>query len=125
METWNVRSMNQGKLYMIKQEMATVNINIIGISELKWTRMGGLIQMTIISINTTVGEKPLEEMKWTLKPKSLKCSTWVQSQNQQNDLGSFMMTFVNNNQQRGLLENIEVTKTLPYQQVVLQKLVSR
>ena len=110
---------------MIKQEMARVNINIIGISELKWTRMGGLIQMTIISINTTVGEKPLEEMKWTLKPKSLKCSTWVQSQNQQNDLGSFMMTFVNNNQQRGLLENTEVTKTLPYQQVVLQKLVSR
>ena len=33
--------MNQGKLDMIKQEMARVNINIIGISELKWTRMGG------------------------------------------------------------------------------------
>ena len=81
--------------------------------------------MTIISINTTVGENPLEEMKWTLKPKSLKCSTWVQYQNQQNDLGSFMMTSVNNNQQRGLLENTEVTKTPPYQQVVLQKFVSR
>ena len=36
--TWNVRSMNKGKL--IKQEMATVNINILGISELKWTGMG-------------------------------------------------------------------------------------
>ena len=38
--TWNVRSMNQGKLEVLKQEMARVNINILGISELKWTRMG-------------------------------------------------------------------------------------
>ena len=38
--TWNVRSMNQGKLEAVKQEMATVNINIVGISELKWTGMG-------------------------------------------------------------------------------------
>ena len=38
-ETWNVRSMNQGKLEVVKQEMARVNINILGISELKWTRM--------------------------------------------------------------------------------------
>ena len=38
--TWNVSSMNQGKLEVIKQEMARVNIDILGISELKWTRMG-------------------------------------------------------------------------------------
>ena len=38
--TWNVRSMNQGKLDMVKQEMARVNINILGISKLKWTGMG-------------------------------------------------------------------------------------
>ena len=38
--TWNVSSMNQGKLEVIKQEMARVNINILGISELKWTGMG-------------------------------------------------------------------------------------
>ena len=38
--TWNVRSMNQGKLDMVKQEMARVNINILGISELKWDRNG-------------------------------------------------------------------------------------
>ena len=38
--TWNVRSMNQGKLEMLKQEMARVNINILEISELKWTGMG-------------------------------------------------------------------------------------
>ena len=37
--TWNVRSMNQGKLEVVKQEMARVNIKIIGISEPKWTRM--------------------------------------------------------------------------------------
>ena len=39
--TWNVRSMNQGKLEVVKQEMARVNVNILGISELKWTGMGG------------------------------------------------------------------------------------
>ena len=38
--TWTVRSMNQGKLEVVKQEMARVNINILGISELKWTGMG-------------------------------------------------------------------------------------
>ena len=38
--TWNVRSMNQGKLEMVKQEMPRVNINILGISKLKWTEMG-------------------------------------------------------------------------------------
>ena len=38
--TWNVRSMNQGKLEVAKQEMERANINIFGISELKWTRMG-------------------------------------------------------------------------------------
>ena len=37
--TWNVRSVNQGKLEMVKQEMATVNVNILGISKLKWTGM--------------------------------------------------------------------------------------
>ena len=39
-ETWNVKSMNQGKLEVAKQEMARVNIDILGISELKWTAMG-------------------------------------------------------------------------------------
>ena len=38
--TWNVRSTNQGKLEVVKQGMAKVNINILRISELKWTRMG-------------------------------------------------------------------------------------
>ena len=38
--TWNVRSMNQGKLEAVKQEMARVNIDILGISELTWTGIG-------------------------------------------------------------------------------------
>ena len=38
--TWNVRSMNQGKLEVVKQEMARVNVDILGISELKWSGMG-------------------------------------------------------------------------------------
>ena len=38
--TWNVRSMNQGKLGVVKEEMARVNVNILGISKLKWTGMG-------------------------------------------------------------------------------------
>ena len=37
---WNVRSMNQGKLEMVKQEMTRVNVDILGISEVKWTGMG-------------------------------------------------------------------------------------
>ena len=37
--TWNVRSMNRGKLEVVKQEMARVNIDVLGISELKWTGM--------------------------------------------------------------------------------------
>ena len=39
--TWTVRSMNQGKLEVLKEEMARVNIDILGITELKWTGMGG------------------------------------------------------------------------------------
>ena len=53
--------MNQGKLEVVKQEMARVNIDILGISGLRWIGMGELTQMTIIS--TTVGKNPLEEME--------------------------------------------------------------
>ena len=38
--TWNVKSMNQSKLEVVKQDMARLNINILEISELKWTRIG-------------------------------------------------------------------------------------
>ena len=56
-----VRAINQGKLEVVKQEMARVNVNILGISELKWMRMSEFNSMTIIS--TTVGKNPLEEME--------------------------------------------------------------
>ena len=46
--TWNVRSTNQGKLEVVKQEMARVNVNILGISELGQGRVN-LTQMTIVS----------------------------------------------------------------------------
>ena len=61
MEHGRVTSMNQGKLQVVQQEMARLNIDILKISELKWTRMGDLTQMTIIS--TTVGKNPLEEIE--------------------------------------------------------------
>ena len=59
--TWNVRSMNQCKLEVVKKEMARVNVDILEISKLKWTGWVNLTQMTIIS--TTVGRNPLEEME--------------------------------------------------------------
>jgi len=46
--TWIVRSMNQGKYEVVKQEMARLNIDILGNSELKWTRMGELFQIAIV-----------------------------------------------------------------------------
>ena len=53
--------MNQGKLKVVKQEMARVTVDILGISELKWLEWVNLTQITIIS--TTVGKTPLEEME--------------------------------------------------------------
>ena len=53
--------MNQGKLDMVKQEVVRINVNILGISELKWMGRANFIQMTIIS--TTVGKNPREEME--------------------------------------------------------------
>ena len=53
--------MNQSKLEVVKQEIARVNVDILGISELKWTRNIELIQITVVS--TTVGKNPLEEIE--------------------------------------------------------------
>ena len=79
--TWNDRSMNQGKLEVVKQEMTRVNIDILGISELKWTGMG--------EFNSDdhyiyyCGQESLRRNGVaTIVNKSLKCSTWVQSQKQ-------------------------------------------
>ena len=62
--------MNQGKLEVVKQEMARVNIDILGISELKWTRMGEFNSDEHIF---TAGSNPSEEMEWP------SCSTRVQN----------------------------------------------
>ena len=59
--TWNVRSMNQGGLHVVKHEMARVNIDILGISKLKWTRTGKF-NSDDHYISTIVGRNPLEEI---------------------------------------------------------------
>ena len=85
--TWNVRSMNQGKLEVVKQEMARVNIDIIGISKLKWTGMCGFNSDDHYIYYC--GQESLRRNGVAIMVnKSLKCSTWMQSQ-RQNDLCSF------------------------------------
>ena len=86
--TRNVRSMNQGKLEVVKQEMARVNINILGINELKWTGMG--------EFNSDdhyiyyCGQESLRRNGVAIMVnKSPKCSTRMQSQKRQNNLCSF------------------------------------
>ena len=78
--TWNVWFMNQGKLEVVKQEMARVNVDILGISELKWTGMG--------EFNSDdhyiyyCGQESLRSngVAIIVNKKSPKCSTWMQSQ---------------------------------------------
>ena len=86
--TWNVRSMNQGKLKVVKQEMARVNINILGISELKWTGMGEFNSDDHYIYQC--GQESLRRNGIAIMVnRSPKCSTWMQSQKRQNDLSSF------------------------------------
>ena len=59
--TWNVRSMNQGKMKVVKQEMAGVSIDILGICELKWTGMGEFNSDDLYIY--PVGKNPLGEME--------------------------------------------------------------
>ena len=83
--TWNVKFMNQGKLEVVKQELARVNVDILGIRELKWTGMG-----EFNSENHYIyycGQKSLRRNGVAIMVnKSQKCSTWMQSQKRQNDL---------------------------------------
>ena len=86
--TWNVRSMNQGNLEVVKQEMARVSIDILGIRELKWTGMD--------EFNSDdhyiyyCGQESLRRNGVAIMVnKSPKCNTWMQSQKRQNDLCSF------------------------------------
>ena len=80
--------MNQGKLRVVKQEMARVKVNTLGISELKWTGMG--------EFNSDdhyiyyCGQESLRRNRVAIMVnKSPKCSTWMQSQKRQNDLCCF------------------------------------
>ena len=78
--TWNVRSMNQGKLEMAKQVMARVNIDILLISEPKWTGMGELNSNDHYIYYC--GQESLRRSGEALivNKKSQKCSTWMQFQ---------------------------------------------
>ena len=78
-ETWNVKSVNQGKLEVVKQEMASVNVDILGIRELKWTGMGEFTSGDHYIYYC--GQEFLRRKGAALiVNKSSKCSTWVQSQ---------------------------------------------
>ena len=80
--------MNQGKLEVVIQEMARVNIDILGIRELKWTGMGEL--NSDYHYIYYCGQESLRRNGVVIMVnKSLKCSTWMQSQKRKNDLCSF------------------------------------
>ena len=79
--------MNQGKLEVVKQEMARVNINILGISELKWTEMGEFKSDDHYIYYCGQESVRINGLSLIVK-KSLKCSTWMQSQKRQYDLCS-------------------------------------
>ena len=82
------RSMKQGKLEVVKQEMARVNVDILGISKLKWTGMGEFNSDDHYIYHC--GQESLQRNGAAIiVNKSLDCSTWMQSQKQQNDLYSF------------------------------------
>ena len=78
--TWNVRSVNQGKLEVVKQEMARVNVYILTISELKWTGMGEF-NSDDHYIYYCQQESLRRNGVAIMVNKSPKCSTWMQSQN--------------------------------------------
>ena len=93
--------MNQGKLEVVKQETARVNIDILGISELKWTAMG--------EFNSDdhyiyyCGQESLRRNGVAIiVNKSPKCSTWVQSQKRQNELYSFLRQTIQYHSNPGL-----------------------
>ena len=80
--------MNQGKLEVVKQEMARVNVDILGVSELKWTGMAEFNSGDHY-IYYFWQESLRRNGVAIIVNKSLKCSTWMQSQKRQNDLCSF------------------------------------
>ena len=96
--------MNQGKLEVMEKEIATVNIDILGISELKWTGMGELH-----SDDNHIyyfGQESLRRNGVAIiVNKSLKCSAWMQSQKQQKDLCSFTRQIIQYHSNLSLCSN--------------------
>ena len=88
LHSWNVKSMNQGKLEVVKQEMARVNIDILGTKELKWTGTGEFNSDDHYIYYCGQGSLRRNGVAITVN-KSPKYSTWMQSQKLQNDLCSF------------------------------------
>ena len=78
--TWNVRSMNQGKLEVVKQETARVKIDILGISQLKWTGMGEFNSEDHYIYYCGQESFRRNGIALIVNKKSLKCSTWMQYQ---------------------------------------------
>ena len=78
--------MNQGKLEVVKQEMARVNVDILGISKLKWTRMGEFNSDDHYIYYCWQESLRRNAVTIMVNKKSRKCSTWMQSQKRQNDL---------------------------------------
>ena len=96
--------MNQGKLEVVKQEMARVNIDILGISELKWIGMSKLNSDDHYVYY--YGQESLRRNGVALIiNKSMKCSTWVQSQKGQNDLCSFTRQIIKYHSNPSLFPN--------------------
>ena len=81
--------MNQGKLEVFKQVMARVSINILGISEVKWMEMGEFNSDDHYIYYCEQESFRRNRVAIIVNKKSLKCSTWMQSQKQQNDLCLF------------------------------------
>ena len=100
MGTWNVRSMSQGKLEAVKQEMARMNVDILGISELKWTGMG-----EFYSDDHYIYYCGQESLSHHGQQKSPKCSTWMQSHKRQNDLCLFPRQTIQYHSNQSLCHN--------------------
>ena len=79
--------MNQGKLEVVKQEMARVNVDILGISERKWTGMGEFNSDDHYIYYCGQESRRRNEVAIMVN-KSPKCRTWMQAQKRQNDLCS-------------------------------------
>ena len=81
--------MNQDKLKVVKKDMARVNVEILGISELEWTRMGEFNSDDHYIYYCGQDSLRRNGVAIMVKKKSPKCSTWMQSQKRQNDLCSY------------------------------------